>query len=246
MTGTRAAGPRGGAAKGAKPKSAAPREAQKLSPRGEQKRVRILDAAAEVLAARGFAGTMLSEIAEKAGTQAGSLYYHFASREELIEEVLRRGVSLTMAHVRATLDALPPGTSARDRLATAIREHVRYQLAVSAYARASARSTGQVPAEMRGRINREFRRYGAFLDEVIAAAVREGAVDPGVDRSALRMLVIGAANWTPEWFRAGGGSSVDEIADLLVRMMLAGTAPATPADPRRRAPRPLKRKSKDD
>jgi AcrR family transcriptional regulator len=213
-----------------------PRDVQKLSPRGEQKRTQILDAAAEVLAARGFAGTMLSEIAERAGTQAGSLYYHFASREDLIEEVLRRGVTLTMAHVKEALARLPEGTSARDRLATAIREHVRYQLSVSAYARAASRSTGQVPAEMRARINREFRRYGAFLDDVIAAAVAEGAIDATVDRSALRMLVIGAANWTPEWYREGGGSNADQIADLLVRMMLSGVG--TPA--------PLKRKSKSD
>jgi len=219
--------------------AAEPRSGQKLSPRGELKRTQILDAAAEVLAVRGFAGTMLREIAERAGTQAGSLYYHFASREDLIEEVLRRGVTLTMAHVRAALDALPPTTSARDRLAAAIREHVRFQLDVSAYARASARSTGQVPAEMRARINREFRRYGVVIDELIMDAMADGAIDPGVDRAALRMLLIGAANWTTEWFRPDGSSNVDEIADLLVRLMLRGVAVAKPG-------RRLNPKSKTD
>jgi AcrR family transcriptional regulator len=212
----------------ASPPTKAPSKAaaQKLSPRGEQKRVRILDAAAAVLAERGFAGTTLSEIAERAGTQAGSLYYHFDSREDLIEQVLCRGVTLTTAHVRDALDRLPPTARAIDRLAEAVRQHVRCQLVVSDYARAAARSTGQVPADMRARINREFRRYGALLDGLIAAAVDEGAIDPTVDRSALRMLVIGAANWTPDWFRPGGRSSVDELADLLVRLMLGGVGTA--------------------
>ncbi|WP_439814561.1 TetR/AcrR family transcriptional regulator [Zavarzinia sp. CC-PAN008] len=196
--------------------------AQKLTPRGEQKRSQILDAAAAVLADRGFAGTTLAEIAERAGTQAGSLYYHFESREDLVEEVLHHGVAQTFAHVRACLAAMPADAGPRDRLATAVREHVRFQLVVSNYARASARSNGQVPAEMRNRINEEFRRYGAFLDGLFAAAVQAGAIDGSVDRKALRMLVIGAANWTPEWYRDGGSSSAEQIADLLVRLLFRG------------------------
>src|SRR5229473_5228008 len=89
---------------------------QQMSARGELKRKQILDAAAKVLARRGYVGTELSEIAEEAGTQSGSLYYHFESREELIEEVLQEGVRLSFARVRAVLDAMPPNGSPLDRL----------------------------------------------------------------------------------------------------------------------------------
>ncbi len=193
-----------------------------MTPRGERKRERILQAAAQVLAERGYAGTMMVEIAERAGTQAGSVYYHFASREELIEEVLRRGVALSYAHSRDVLAALPADSDAGRRLAAVIRAHLRFQVEVSDYARAAARSSGQVPPDMQARINTEFRAYGRFFDRLFAAAMKAGAIDAAVDRSALRMLIIGAANWTPEWYRPNGRSSADEIADLLVRLLFDG------------------------
>ena len=93
---------------------------QKMSARRELKRKHILDAAAKVLARRGYIGTQLSEIAEEAGTQSGSLYYHFESREDLIEEVLQEGVRLSFARARAVVDAMPADATPLDRLDAAL------------------------------------------------------------------------------------------------------------------------------
>ncbi len=195
---------------------------QRRRSRGELKRKQILDAAAKVLARRGYAGTMLSEVAEEAGTQPGSLYYHFDSREELIEEVLHEGVSLSFARARAVVEALPADSSALQRLEAALRAHLKFQLVESDYARAVVRSIGQYPEDMWNRVNEKFRAYGKFFDGLIAAAMKNGQLDPEVDRSALRMLIIGAANWAPEWYRPDASSTVEEISGLLVRLLLRG------------------------
>lgn len=200
----------------------APAKHQQLSTRGELKRKQILDAAARVLARRGYVATQLSEIAEAAGTQPGSLYYHFESREELIEEVLHEGVRLSFARARTVIDAMPPESTALDRLAAALRAHLKFQLVESDYARAVSRSIGQPPEEMWGRVNRKFRAYGKFFDGLIAAAIEAREIDPEVDRHALRMLIIGATNWAAEWYRRDGSSSVDEIGNLLIRLLQRG------------------------
>src|SRR5260370_42537792 len=101
---------------------------QERSARGQLKRKQILAAAAKVLARRGSVGTQLSEIAEVAGTQSGSLYYHFESREDLIEEVLHQGVRLSFARARAVVDAMPPTHTPLDRLDAALRAHLKFQL----------------------------------------------------------------------------------------------------------------------
>ncbi|MBL6750681.1 MAG: TetR family transcriptional regulator [Nevskia sp.] len=194
------------------------------TPRAERKKLRILDAAAEVVARRGYAGATLAEIAAEAGTQAGSIYYHFESREALIEEVMRHGVGLSFAHTRACVERLPRSASPRTRLETAIRAHLEMMLAESGNARATSRLTGQIPPEMWQRVNAVMRAYGAYLDRLIAAAAAAGEIDPAIDRSAFRMLVIGAANWVPEWFRPNGRSSPGQLCDLLVRMAMEGVA----------------------
>ena len=191
--------------------------------RGAIKREQILDAAAKVLARRGYAATTLAEIAEEVGSAgAGSLYYHFDSRDELIEELLRRGVDVAFENSRRAIAGLPAAASPLGRLQAALRAHLLSVLVDSDFARASGRSAPQVPPEMWARINAQFRRYGKFYDQLFAAAVDAGELDPSVDRKALRMLVVGAMNWAPEWYRPSGGSTPDEIADLLVRMLVRG------------------------
>lgn len=202
--------------------------------RGELKRQRIIVAASEMLAHRGYAGTTLDDIAKAAGTQAGSLYYYFASREELAEEVLTSGARDTMRYTMDAVAALPPGTSARTRLETAIMAHVTFTLGRSLAALAASRTIGQLPPEVESKVNKVFRAYGVFIAELFQAAAAEGAIAADVDLSAARMLVVGAANWTAEWFHPGGTSNPDEVGRLLCRLLFEGigtgpqeTGPAT-------------------
>lgn len=70
--------------------------------------------------------------------------------------------------------------------------------------------------------NEKLRLYGKFVDDLIHAAMKAGEIDPTLNRSALRMLIIGAANYTPEWYHRSGPLSVDDISDLLIRVMVSG------------------------
>jgi AcrR family transcriptional regulator len=54
-----------------------------------QTRARLLDAAAEVFATRGFHGASVDEVAEAAGYSKGALYSNFASKDELFLAVLQ-------------------------------------------------------------------------------------------------------------------------------------------------------------
>ncbi|WP_410537948.1 ScbR family autoregulator-binding transcription factor [Streptomyces sp. KL2] len=56
--------------------------------RGIRTRREVLEAAAEVFAERGYAATTISEILSRAGVTKGALYFHFASKEELLRGVL--------------------------------------------------------------------------------------------------------------------------------------------------------------
>ncbi len=162
-------------------------------------RVRILDAAAEVLGARGYASTRLSEVAEKADVQTPALYYYFASRDELVEEVLHTGVVQIREHLTASLDALPDGISTLERLSVAVEEHLRHQLAQPSYAAAAIRNAAQVPEAIRQRIAAEQRSYGEIWASLLRSAQEAGELREGTDLHMAQMLVLGALNWTGEW-----------------------------------------------
>ena len=71
------------------------------SERRAQTRARLLDAAAQVYARRGFAGATLDEVAAEAGFTKGAVYGHFGSKENLllalVEEYLAGQVTEQMA-----------------------------------------------------------------------------------------------------------------------------------------------------
>src|ERR1700692_4985305 len=82
-------------------------------------RARIRDAAARVLSATGYAGLRLTDVAAEAEIQAPAIYYYYASRDELIEEVMWVGIADMREHVAAALSELPDGTSPLERLVVA-------------------------------------------------------------------------------------------------------------------------------
>ena len=83
-------------------------------------RTRILDEAARLFLARGYAETTLRDIADAAGVKAGSIYYHFDSKEELLGEVLDTGIERIATTLDTALAAVrrsscPPATATERR-----------------------------------------------------------------------------------------------------------------------------------
>ena len=79
----------------------------------------ILDAAAATFRTRGYSGARLRDIAARIGMKAGSLYYHFESRDTLVEAVMALGVGRTHEAVLGRLRSLPAEANPLDRLRAA-------------------------------------------------------------------------------------------------------------------------------
>ncbi|MFJ7767173.1 TetR/AcrR family transcriptional regulator [Streptomyces sp. NPDC097107] len=70
------------------------------SSRREATRQKLYEAAVTLIAEQGFSATTVDEIAERAGVAKGTVYYNFASKSVLFEELLRHGVGLLTASLR--------------------------------------------------------------------------------------------------------------------------------------------------
>ncbi|GGS27321.1 TetR family transcriptional regulator [Streptomyces humidus] len=182
-------------------------------------RDRILGAAAQVLSLKGYAATRLSDIADLAGLRPPAVYYYFPSRELLITEVMVVGQLRLREHVETELAALPDSTPPMDRICAAVQAHLQVALDLSDFATAVTRNSGQLPDEVRARLREESGAYLALWRDLLATAKAAGAIRDGLDLRAARMLVMGALNWTPEWWnpRQGSLTAVIRTAQGLVR-----------------------------
>jgi TetR/AcrR family transcriptional regulator, cholesterol catabolism regulator len=201
--------------------------------KSQRTRARILDAAAHVLSVKGFAGTRLIDVAEYAELQAPAIYYYFPSREDLIEEVMYCGISDMRSHLQGILDALPAATTAMDKIMAAVEAHLRHELELSDYTTASIRNSGQIPEHLRTRQKKAEAAYGRIWQNLFSGAIAAGEIRADLDGRLARLLVMGALNWTAEWWDARRGS-VDAIvanAQILVRSGLSAAPAPAPKSP---------------
>ncbi len=199
----------------------------------ESQRTRILDAAAHVLSIKGFAGARLTDIAESTEIPLSAIYDHFTTRDDLIEEVMYRGISDMRQRLQQTLDALPADTAPIDRIMAAVEAHLRNELELSDYCTASIRNSGQLPEKLSKRQKKEEAAYGRIWQSLFFDAAAAGEMDPELDVPLSLLLALGALNWVAEWWDPRRGS-VDDIvakAQLILRRGLTSSSSST-ASPR--------------
>jgi TetR/AcrR family transcriptional regulator, cholesterol catabolism regulator len=188
---------------------------QKRARRSEGSRQQILDVAAKLFRARGYTDTSLRDIGQQAGMKAGSLYYHFASKEQLAAEVLRIGVQKVHRAVVKAVDALGRTADARTRLAAAMAAHLETLLDESDYTSAHIRCFPDVPATLRIELSAARREYEAIWRALLEDVAASGALPVGIDRDAARLAILGALNWSLEWVDPAQGKPSQLVQTLL-------------------------------
>lgn len=168
-------------------------------------RERVLEATAIVLNREGYAGTKLSDISELAELQAPAIYYHFSSREAVIEEAIAMGQRATIEYVSETLAGFPPGAAPIERILSASAAHLTVTLQWSEYSSASTRCFAQLPLDMQDRLGELRTKYGAIWKSLFEEAAAADQLAPELDVISAMMLTLGALNWATEWWDAGRG-----------------------------------------
>ncbi|MGB0238173.1 MAG: TetR/AcrR family transcriptional regulator [Cycloclasticus sp.] len=181
----------------------------------------ILDAAAKTLSRHGYHGTYLKDIAASINMQAGSLYYHFNSKEALMQEVLNKSIQLIRDIVEEEVGKLDHKPDFVSLLKAAIRGHLIAILRHADYTLASIRNYGQIPKSVHDFAQADRDAYENFWRELFEQAEKEGVIRSGVNTHLLRLSLFGSMNWATIWY-ADSGTSVEEIAESQADLFLHG------------------------
>ena len=182
----------------------------------EGARSRLLAAAVEAFATRGFHGTTTRDIAAAAGMSPAALYVHHRSKEELLHQISRAGHEATLALVeRAVASADEPVA----QLARLVEDFVRHH----AVAHTSARVVNYELAALSAPHLAEILELRHRIDLVVRDLVERGVAagdfttpDPVMTASALLSLGIDVARW----YRDEGVWTPDDVATHYRRLAL--------------------------
>ena len=177
----------------------------------------LLDEAARAFSQRGFAAASVREIVGPIGMLPGSLYCHFETKEALLVAVYKEGVERISAAVDV---AVAPLSDPWARLEAAAVAHLRSLLDQTDYSQVVIRiRPGDAPAVERELTNLRD-RYEARWGKLVAAL----PLERGVNRSDLRLFLMGALNWSQTWYHEGGASTPERIARRYVGLLKASVA----------------------
>jgi AcrR family transcriptional regulator len=192
-----------------------------VTPSPERRR-ELLATAAEVFAAQGYNATTVRKIADAAGMLAGSLYYHFDSKESMVDEILSTFLTELWEGYDAVLGAgLGPRETIAALVTESFREIDRHRAAVAIYQKESKHLATQSRFQYLVDSQQKFEKaWLGTLERGVADKTFRADLDIRLTYRFVRDTVWVAASW----YRPGGQHSPEEIARQYLSMVLDGIA----------------------
>ncbi|WP_411106059.1 TetR/AcrR family transcriptional regulator [Streptomyces sp. cmx-4-9] len=187
-----------------------------------ERRRELLATAAEVFAAQGYNATTVRKIADAAGMLAGSLYYHFDSKESMLDEILSAFLTELWEGYDSVLAArLGPRETIEALVTESFREIDRHRAAVAIYQKESRHLSVQPRFHYLADSQQKFEKaWLGTLERGVAARVFRSDLDVRLTYRFVRDTVWVAASW----YRPGGQHGPEEIARQYLSMVLDGIA----------------------
>lgn len=181
--------------------------------RADNRRQALVDAAAAAFRELGYPAASMREVAGRVGMLAGSMYYHFASKDELLLAVYGEGVRRISEQVEQEIEGIDDPI---ERLRAALAAHLDALLDGSDYVQVVIRVLPKDAPGVADQLVALRNEYESIFKSLI------DELDMTEDRKRyLRLFLIGASNWTQVWYQPGSDSP-REIARQLMDCLELG------------------------
>ncbi|MFF4155568.1 TetR/AcrR family transcriptional regulator [Streptomyces sp. NPDC001678] len=189
--------------------------------RRQNTRRRLFEAAVTLIAEQGFSSTTVDEIAERAGVAKGTVYYNFASKTVLFEELLRHGIELLTDSLQAAADETAErGGSRVDALDAMIRAGLDFITRYPSLTQLYVAELWRTNRAWQSTLTQVRRKAIAVIESVLTEAVAAGELSVELDipltASALFGMVLVAAL---DWQSFQPERSIDEVHSALSRLL---------------------------
>jgi AcrR family transcriptional regulator len=178
---------------------------------------RMLIAAAQAFADKGYHATTTRDIAARAGMSPAAVYIHYKSKEDLLFQISRIGHVLSLAVLTEV-----PGTDPVERMAAAVSSFARWHAEYRTAARVVQYELGALSPEHHAVVAELRRQIEGCVRGMVAAGVESGAFDVPDLRGA-SLAVLSLCIDVARWYRPDGKRTPEEIgalyADLVLRML---------------------------
>ena len=177
-----------------------------------------LDTAAEIIAQKGYGGTSLKDVAAKMGISRAGLYYHFPTKETILEALIEE---VTVSSQRqSSAIAARAELDVEEALRIVTQTQVRWILEHGILFKVVDRSEADLPPRLLDLHSNAKRAVLDNFTRIIDRGIDEGLFKP-LDARVAAFNIIGMCSWTAWWFKASGRQTVDDVVEITSAMAVA-------------------------
>jgi len=188
------------------------------------RRDELLDLAAAMFAERGLRATTVRDIADSAGILSGSLYHHFSSKEEMVDEVLRGFLDWLFLRYQEIVATEPNPLERLKGLFMASFEAIEHRHAqVVIYQDEAKRLSGQPRFSYVDERNKEQRKM--WLD-LLNQGIEEGCFRPDLDVDLVYRFIRDTTWVSVRWYQPGGPLTAEQVGRQYLSIVLGGITAA--------------------
>lgn len=184
------------------------------------RRDELLDLAATMFAERGLRATTVRDIADSAGILSGSLYHHFKSKEQMVEEVLRDFLDWLFGRYREIVETEPNPLERLKGLFMASFEAIEHRHAQVVIYQDEAKRLSSLPqfdfVEAR---NKEQRK---MWHDLLNEGIEQGCFRPDIDVDVVYRFIRDTTWVSVRWYQPGGPLTAEEVGRQYLSIVLGG------------------------
>ena len=180
---------------------------------------RLLDTAAALFWEKGFAATTTREIAAALGIQQASLYYHMASKEDLLYQIF---VSSLQQFLTDVPPAVQPAECPLERIRMLIHTHVATLLRYQKRNVTMLTELRSLSPRHRTEVVALREKYTDFVRSTLQQGQAAGVIRSDISPALLCLALLNLLNWSARWFRPDRAPAADQLADIFFKLYLEG------------------------
>jgi AcrR family transcriptional regulator len=185
----------------------------------EEKLGRLLDAAAEIFAEKGYHHASIRDLSKRAGVSLSGLYYYFSSKEELLFMIQDRSLRRVLSELREKLEDLD---NPEERLRALVYNHVAFFAQNMAAMRVITNEYDSLEGKYRTKIRELRLEYSDLCTELLRDVRRFTGAGDVVPLNVATFALFGMMNWIYAWYRPGSNVPIDRLAEHLYRLFVGG------------------------
>ena len=179
----------------------------------------IRSTAARLFRKKGYSATSMKNIAEGVGIKAASIYNHFGSKQDLLQDLLMLPANLYTEEMQAVKKS---NLAPREKIEKLIRHHVRMAVEHTDTVALIVADWAHLEGEARTQFFQLREDYEADFKEIIEIGKTNGAFNSKLNTDVAVFSILSTLRWLFSWYNRNKSFDIEELEEQMMRALLHG------------------------